>query len=322
MQTRRLYILIIFLFMFSACENREGGKLIYVDNDPLKGFHFPYFLFIPDGISPEIKTYIIVEPNNTGFASDDFSEHVEKAKRRAMKDFYIGKYIAGKLKYPLLIPVFPRPKSDWKIYTHALDRDAILQKHNALERIDLQLMAMIADAQKRLKDLSYHVEDKVLMTGFSASGTFANRFTLLHPEVVKATAAGGLNGLLMLPVVQFDNMMLDYPIGVHDFNRQFGHAFDSTSFRQVPQFLFMGELDKNDAIPFEDGYEPMERDLIFKILGKQMQPERWNKCREIYQQQHINARIVTFPAIGHDHPEKVKEEILAFFKECLSENKQ
>ena len=30
------------------------------------------------------------------------------------------------LKVAVLMPVFPRPKTDWQIYTHALDRDALM----------------------------------------------------------------------------------------------------------------------------------------------------------------------------------------------------
>ena len=314
---RFLFFLILSMAM-AGCTHRDKGQLMLVEKDPQKGFQFPYYLYIPEGISADQQATIIVEPNNSGFASDDFNEHLEKAKRTAAKDFYIGNYVSRQLKYPLLVPVFPRPESEWKIYTHALDRDVILQKDNPLERIDLQLIAMIRDAREKLNEMKYITREKVLMTGFSASGTFANRFTLIHPERIMATAAGGLNGLLMLPVAQLEGKELDYPLGVHDFELQFGQPFDSASFKSIPQLLFMGELDDNDAIPFEDGYEPFEKELIFSVLGEQMQPLRWNKCREVYHHEHVNARVVTYPHIGHEHPDKVKEDILDFFKTSLA----
>lgn len=317
----RLLLFLILIVAIVGCTHRDKGQLMLVDKDPQKGFQFPYYLYIPEGIAADQQATILVEPNNSGFASDDFKEHLEKAQRTATKDFYIGNYVACHLKCPLLVPVFPRPKSEWKIYTHALDRDVILQKNTPLERIDLQLIAMIGDARNRLKEMNYSTQEKVLMTGFSASGTFVNRFTLIHPDRILATAAGGLNGLLMLPVAQLEGKELDYPIGIHDFERQFGQPFDSTSFKRIPQLLFMGELDDNDAIPFEDGYEPAEKELIFSVLGEQMQPLRWNKCREVYQQEHVNARVITYPQTGHEHPEKVKEDILSFFKTSLASSK-
>ncbi len=90
--------------------------------------------------------------------------------------------MAEKLKYPLLVPVFPRSHTDWKTYTHALDRDVICKRNSPLERIDLQLLAMIKDAKTKLASSGYPTKDKFLMTGFSASGTFVNRFALIHPD--------------------------------------------------------------------------------------------------------------------------------------------
>jgi hypothetical protein len=57
-----------------------------------------------------------------------------------------------------------------------------------------------------------------------------------------------------------------------------------------------------------------ERELVFKLLGEEMQPARWQKCREIYEQENLNARVKTFSGIGHEQPEAVKDEIVEFFK--------
>ena len=97
---------------------------------------YSYFLFIPNGVSEHDTNYLIIEPNNSGFADDNLHKHKEKAKRIATIDYYLGNWIARKLTYPLIVPVFPRTESDWKIYTHALDRDVMLQKGNSLERLD------------------------------------------------------------------------------------------------------------------------------------------------------------------------------------------
>lgn len=49
-----------------------------------------------------------------------------------------------------------------------------------------QLLAMVEDAGARLKMMGYSTGSQFLMVGFSASGTLANRFTLIHPDRVKA----------------------------------------------------------------------------------------------------------------------------------------
>lgn len=311
----RFFIIFLTVLSLSAC--KKDHNLILVEADEKKGFNYPYLLFIPDSIPDRKEHLLIVEPNNSGFASDDLEKHMEKARRTVSIDFYMGNYIARKLHYPLLVPVFPRPETDWKIYTHALDRDVILQKNNPLERIDLQLIRMIDDARDTLQKMGYPTQDKVLLTGFSASGTFVNRFSLIHPEKVFALAAGGLNGILMLPADELGGNKLNYPLGTNDFNDLFSESFDSAGFSQVPQYLFMGRNDDNDAVLFDDGYDPSERETVFKSLGEKMQPERWNACSDIYKLKSINAIIVTYDSLGHEQPKKVKDDVVAFFKSIL-----
>ena len=310
----RILISLCLLFLLSCSSEIKDGQLIFHDQDPALGFNFPYLLFIPDGIETENELILIVEPNNSGFASDDFKRHLEKAERTASRDFYTGNYVARKLKYPLLVPVFPRPESDWKIYTHAYDRDLAIQKGNQLERIDLQLLSMIDHAREQLSEKGYRTKEQFLMTGFSASGTFVNRFTAIHPEKVFAYAAGGVNGLLILPLEEMDGEILPFPVGVHDFQLLFGKTFNAADFKKTHQFVFMGENDDNDAILFDDGYEEHERNLIFRLLGEKMQPTRWQKCREIYSEENVAAEIKTIMDMGHEQSEFVKNEIVDFFR--------
>lgn len=311
-------IIAISILLGSCSEGVKNGELIFTEARPENGFNFPYFLFIPDKLSTEKELVLIVEPNNSGFADDDLQKHIEKARRTASREFYTGNYVARKLGYPLLVPVFPRTRTNWKIYTHAFDRDIARQKNNELERIDLQLLAMVEDAQNKLAEMGFQLNDKFLMTGFSASGSFANRFTAVHPEKIMATAAGGINGLLILPLEKLENDSLNFPLGVNDFQDLFGKPFNAKAFKNTPQFLFMGELDDNDAIPYEDGYDLDERELVFKLLGEEMQPARWQNCREIYEQENVNATVKTFPGIGHEQPEAMKDEIVEFFKNHIN----
>lgn len=176
---------------------------------------------------------------------------------------------------------------------------------------------MFEDARKRLEEEQISSYDQFLLTGFSASGTFANRFTLLHPDKVFAVAAGGVNGLLMLPVDSLQNEVLKYPIGTGDFIEITNKSFQELEFSNTPQYYFMGKLDENDAIPYEDGYDLEERNQVFRLLGQQMQPNRWENCRKIYLASNIKVTIKTYENIGHEHPEEVKQDILHFFKTQL-----
>lgn len=312
-------VFLLFLYLLvCGCSEENPGELILVEKDESRGFNYPYFLFIPEKATDE-KNYLVVEPNNSGFANDTLELHIEKARRTAGKDFYIGSYVAQKLNYPLLVPVFPRSRTTWKIYTHSLDRDAMDQKENSLERIDLQLLQMIEDAENRLQVKGIEIQEEFLMTGFSASGVFANRFTLLHPKRVKAMAAGGVNGLLMIPRKEVNGQELNYPLGINDYEDRFDRKFDSTAFKDTPQFLFMGELDENDAIPYDDAYDMDEREVIYASLGKEMQPMRWNNSRKLYEQEGVDAMIKTYEGVGHEQAEEIKKDIVDFFRQVVKE---
>lgn len=308
------------ILLFVCGCSRNNGELIFVEPENNDGFNFPYFLFIPVNVSLNENVLIVVEPNNSGFADDDLQKHIDNAKRTASLDYYLGNYTAKSLNYPLVVPVFPRSKTYWKVYTHALDRDVMLETENPLQRIDLQLIEIIKDAQEILKNRNIISKNQFLMTGFSASGTFANRFTALHPEYVYAVAAGGLNGLLILPTDSLKNEILEYPVGIADIEEITHQKFKKNLFSQIPQFYFMGQLDDNDAVPYNDAFDQKEREQIYNILGKQMMPERWENCKSVYKTLGVNAKIKTFDKVGHKHPKEIKKEIVDFFEVVCNKN--
>lgn len=311
--------LLLLLLILNGCSNLSG-ELNEVPAKKQSGFNYPYFLFIPQEALKDNEVSIIIEPNNTGFTSDDFDDHMESAQNLATNKANLGNFLSHQLGYPLLIPMFPRSKENWKVYTHALDRDVMLQKGNDLERIDLQLIAMVEDAKRNLAEMGFKVKDKFIMTGFSASGTFANRFAAIHPNKVAAYAAGGINGILILPRDTVNGQAINYPLGTNDFLEITGHLFDSTAFQNTPQFLYMGELDENDAAAYSDAYDQGERAIIYSILGEKMQPNRWEKCVNEYQIHNINAQLKIYDGIGHEITQEVKQDILRFFKENIKGN--
>ena len=300
-----------------GCSNSNKGELILVEPEEGNEFYFPYYLFIPGKVALNEEVFIVVEPNNSGFADDNLQQHIEKAERTASLDYYIGNYAARNLNYPLIVPVFPRSRTNWKVYTHALDRDVMLQKEKPLKRPDLQLIEMFEHARSILKNRNIRTQGQFLMTGFSASATFANRFTALHPDKVFAVAAGGLNGLLIQPCDSLKNEMVKYPVGTGNIKEITKQEFEKELFLQTPQFYFMGELDENDAVPYDDAFDQNEREQIYRLLGQQMMPERWENCKQLYEAFDVNAKIKTFKNIGHKNPEEIKQEIVDFFKECV-----
>lgn len=313
MRLEKLIKKIAALFLILISNGSYADTIIEVKAQPNKGFSFPFLLKIPSNID---TNYLVVETNNTGAVSDDFDVHYQSAKK-AIVGNAVGPWVAKKLNSPIMIPVFPRSKTDWEIYTHALDRDTLLVESGDLKRLDLQLLAMITEAKRELNNHSVKVHGKVILTGFSASGSLANRFSMLHPDSLQLVVAGGLNGILMLPVNKISDEKLNYPLGVNDFNSITGIGFNRAEWVSLPQFLFMGENDTNDAVKFDDAYSEEERKTIHSVLGQKMQPERWTKCQDIYKENNVNVVFKTYENIGHGTNLKIHNDILSFVKENI-----
>jgi dienelactone hydrolase len=290
--------------------------VVLVPPNPRKGFNFSYFLKVPLGKPFDAAHSLLVETNNTGL-DDDLGLHTRGARFAIEQG--IGAPVADMLRAPFLMPVFPRTKSSPLIYTHALDRDTVQIREGELRRIDLQLLAMIDDAQARLRSAGYVTGSKVLLVGFSASGTFANRFSLLHPERVAAIAIGGTNGMAMLPQAEADGVALPYPIGTSDYTTLFGESFNVKAWLQIPQLLFMGALDQNDAAAEEhkDAYSDSEKAVIAAVLPGKMLPDRWAAVERMYNKAGAHAVFRTYPAIGHGTDGAMNKDVAEFLRQYL-----
>lgn len=289
--------------------------LTRIDADPKQGFAYPYYLRVPakstEATAHKVTRTLLVIPNNTGTANDDFEVHDRAARKMAEN----ARWFDTNPDLVVLVPVFPRPKTDELIYTHALDRDTMLATRQEYRRLDRQLLAMIADARKRLARERMHLEQRILMAGFSASGMFVNRFVIIHPELIMAAAVGSPGGWPMVPVASWKGRTLRYPIGTADFKSVTGGALDLKRLRDVAIFFFLGSDDNNDSVVFRDSFDKEDEKLIFELFGKTLQ-ERWAIAQSIYTAAGCSrATFKVYPGIGHTLTNQVAKDITAFFAE-------
>ncbi|KXK07281.1 MAG: hypothetical protein UZ17_ACD001000092 [Acidobacteria bacterium OLB17] len=310
---------ILFLLLLVACVggvSAQGGTAA-MKVEPADGFSYPYYLYVPPAMrerSAGSRTLsLLVMPNNSGKLDDDLAVHEADVKRRIQQ----AEKAFEKLGVAILMPVFPRPKTYWKIYTHALDRDAMLTDRKEYKRFDLQLLAMIENARKALRDQGIKVDEKVLMYGFSAAGMFVDRFAFLHPKSVKAAAVGAPGGWPIAPASSYDGKPLRYPLGVSDLKAVAGRKLDLKALRKVPFFVFMGEKDDNDSLVFTDGYEPEDKELVFPLFGA-TPIARWEKSKELYKQSGLSAEFKLYPDTPHKVTMAMIEDIQAFFAKHLN----
>lgn len=311
-----IYILSLILFAVGSSlvptAAADAPETVKVEAQPASGFAYPYYLYVPKTMRAEAgknkkNRTLLVIPNNTGKPDDDLSIHEADVKRKIAQNAKV----ADRLGVAVLMPVFPRSATDWKIYTHALDRDALLTGKKEFVRLDLQLVRMIDDARTRLKKEKLNFERRVLMTGFSASAMFVNRFAFLHPKRVKAAAVGAPGGWAMAPVASFGGKLLPYPIGTGDFETAAGGKFDLKSLRRVALLMFLGEADDNDSVVFRDGYEKTDEDLICALFGK-TPVERWRVSEKLYRDNGLNAEFKLYPHVKHTVTKEMLDDILAF----------
>jgi len=283
--------------------------------EPSNGYHADFYLYI----SPDAKlaarngnvVTLLVQPNNSGTNSDDPGVH----RRDAWFTGFERYRIANDLGVVLLVPAFIRPGEDWQIYTHALDRDSLTTERADLKRIDLQLLAMIDHARDELAKDGIQTDEKILIQGFSASGMFANRFTILHPERVKGAAIGSPGGWPVAPVPDFNGQVLPYPAGIADLEELTGTPFDSAAYNTIPQLIYMGDLDDNDSLDFTDGWEPENARVVDRLFGADPLA-RWDDAQSLYMDSGTNVKFLLIEGVGHDR-KALQGYAVEFFKNIL-----
>lgn len=247
------------------------GTTYLIPPNPEYGYLCGYSLFIPKGC--EKDTTLIVHSCNTGgrgLKKGSTAYHLDEANEVAKISTYDlnpGIWFGSDLKMPVLIPIIPRV-ADY--YTHALGSEVLhndvsglikaQEERNDEEKlsdkeiaqiqkqcwnITEQLVNMIKSSKLFLEQLEITIDDKVITEGYSAGSKFANLFTALHPEIVKACVCGGNSGLGILPISEYKGQILNYPLGVANIPN-----FDAESFKKTPQLYYIGTEDYNDpAMP-------------------------------------------------------------------------
>jgi len=298
----------------------ELKKIYLMPANPKKGFYWPYYLGTPKTVKENVALF--VEPNNTGkpghFKTHDYWSSIRC--EQALVDY------ANELGTFVLLPVFPRPKLENgnNLYVHALTRPVIENTSDSLKRINLQLLAMVEDAQMKIRENEYRIPDKFMLWGFSAAGDFVTRMAMIHPERIQCVVAGGLGGFPVLPLKKLEGNPLTYPVGVSDFKRLFNKKFNAKAFKLIPMMFFQGGDDENDSVAegdeltdkenfSSDSYSYSQCIMINQLFGT-VPVKRVSKVSEIYSNFGVKSfNYVVVPNTGH-RTKPFKNEALQFFK--------
>jgi len=282
--------------------------------DPAHGFAWPYLLALPQQITARA---LLVLPNNTGFETDD----LELVRAAATCQLAGELALADHLGTPVVVPLFPRPAATTpggaNLYLHALTRASLTVTTPAVARVDLQLIAMIDHARALLAKQGHEVGPRVLVSGFSAAGSFANRFAVLHADRTLAAAVGSPGGWPLAPVAADGRDRLPYPVGIADVMSLVGAPVDLAALRQVRLFFFLGSDDDNDAVVFRDSFSASDEALVMRAFGK-TPVARWGAAQRLYQRAGLDAKFQLYPGAAHQVTPEMRRDIEATFAAALA----
>ena len=239
-------------------ENSKGKKFIghlsFGENDAL-----PYILVIPKELGEE-KELVVESLNFEGTnIIDKIAPHVIE-KLKGMVEIIDDA--------PILIPFTPDVRGGIPYYQQ-LSRECFEEANNGeykieYPRVDLQIIATINNAKNKIKqETGRNVADKIFLNGYSSSGVFAQRFALIHPEIVGRVLIGGASGSIPIPTTNFD-----YPLGIKDFRDLFGIDFNEGEYRKIQFAYYVGELEANTPAWERDiEGKQIERNQEGKILN-------------------------------------------------------
>lgn len=293
-----------------AVHAESTGEILMFPANPAKGFHWGYYLYLPTTMDTSKKLPILLIMTDCG-VTDTVKETEEQTLFRLRHER--SEYpIADELGVPLVMPIIQRSEM---LYTQALSRVVFISQEEPFKRLDLQVLNMLEDARKELKERHIVTKNKFLVTGFSAAGVFAWRWTMLHPEYVLATAVGGAL-YHMLPVEELNGEKLIYPVGVGDLKEYTGRKFNKKAWTKIPIFSGNGEKDSNDTFVYEECFaEKAERPVLQKVLPGKDIFERRAQSLQLLTKFAPNVQTHLYSWTGH---KPVTKDVIAFFKKHIN----
>lgn len=158
-----------------------------VKREPDNETAYKWFSYVPDGLPRDRMTYVLI----TAVSGYDYD--YEESARTTQSD------LRARLAWPhidefvLLSPVVPRRESP-HVYPVGFCLNSFRESDDFYSRADLKINLLIDRLLSELSQDGYRVSEKVMIEGFSAGGMFAQRYAPLHPQRVKAIAAGACGG--------------------------------------------------------------------------------------------------------------------------------
>jgi|GEM_PF-4367964 len=240
-----------------------------VEHPPTDDNPYTFYSYFPRSATTSKEIWLCVWPHDGGEKSEDYSVHITQAAHRVRS---LTTY-AEDFRMPILVAAIPNVPH---LYVHSLHPGTFTTTEEMLRRPDLKLIdAVWSQYIPLMQTAGLTVNERVLMLGYSSVGTFAHRFTMLHPDRVHAVWLGG-ESPAPLPTAELYEQPLDYPLGIRNLEALTGKPFDLETYMTVRHFICVGENDvkpENDATTYTDIFTEEQRLFIRSYFGA-TNPER------------------------------------------------
>ncbi len=312
---KKLIFCVLSVLLFGPALRAEStGEILTFPANPQKGFHWGYALYLPTTMDTSKKLPMLFEMNNVGATSS-----AKEAEERTLEELRTNRFvyrIPDGLGVPMLMPLVQREnRGDPILYTHDLNRAVFVSQEEKLKRLDLQVLNMMKEARKQLKKRGIRTTKKVLVAGYSASGDFCWRWTLLHPENILASACGGQH-YPMLPLETVEDINLIYPVGVGDLKELTGKKFNKRAWLNVPIFSYEGKVDINDPLPYDDCYSSkVEKPVLQRVLPEETTLARVQHVYHLINENASNVQTHIYPNRAH---EAMTDDMISFLKQHIN----
>lgn len=219
-------------------------RIKFISYDYEKGINISSIVAVP--LIENISINMIFEANNMESEknSDILSQGIDTLRRLSI--------LTQEEPGIIVVPLIPSYKD--APYFQQLSKECFdLPKDDLLYRVDEQIVRMIAKTKNMvLNEFGINLDNKIFLNGYSSSGVFAQRFSLLHPEMIDTVCIGGASG--SIPVPSDD---LDYPLGVKDYEELMGKKFDFEQYKDIKFRYYVGEYEtfKKSNCRYDDNGE-------------------------------------------------------------------
>ena len=233
----------------------------------------PSIIAVP--LTQKFNNQLIVEANNME------SDNLDVVLQQGIQTGIRLAHITDNLPCTIVVPLIPSYRD--KPYFQQLSKECFeLDKEDRNYRIDEQIVRIIQQAKmfsEETKGLPY--QSKIFLNGYSSSGVFAQRFSLLHPELIDTACIGGASGSIPVPSPE-----IGYPIGIEDYEEITGRKFDMDSYSSIKFRYYVGELETKNTIDTrltDDGSPAPMHDMSY--FNRSVPVEIGKKQRTIFGQE-------------------------------------